>query len=528
MRWPWEKRTIDMADVHAGRVTLLHDGQPVKFQKRRFDAAQFNRLTADWFAPSTAADIEIRNDLTTLRNRSRDMERNNPYYAGIIQTFADNIAGRGILPEPRIERNGVRDDVLNDAIKEGWWLWGKAKYCHAQRSLPIGQIERQIVRSWWRDGEVFLRFNGGYSNGSGVPLTLNVLEADYCDHLFDGVNQETGYKITSGVEHTEFGTPVAYWLYRQHPGNARNLDMRRVRVDAREIVHVYVPYRPGQMRGFPEGAVALLRLKHLGGYEESEMVAARTAAAKMGFFYSDDGTPLGEDTQGKTFIESAPGTFEYLPPGVKFQGWDPQHPSGNMDPFVKTMLRGAAAGLSVSYETFSKDYTDTTFFSARMSTVSERDLWGIQTDWLSDILMSRIYEEHLRWGVIAGKYKIPDFMERRDFYVDSCDWLGRGYDWVDPLKEIEADAAAVRYGFKTRTEVLAKRGKDFKDTIKALAEENKQIQAAGLTLDTDGKLFAKLLDAAIAQGDGDEQSPEAEEAARNMGGKVIPMKGARA
>ena len=64
-------------------------------------------------------------------------------------------------------------------------------------------------------------------------------------------------------------------------------------------------------------AAALTRLKMLDGYEEAELVAARTAASKMGFFTSPDGDGYsGVDIEDYRDCETAFGILSPLLPYV--------------------------------------------------------------------------------------------------------------------------------------------------------------------------------------------------------------------
>ena len=55
--------------------------------KRRYDGARLNRSNSDWLVSSSSADSDLRSDLVRLRNRSRDLIRNNPYLKHAIQAF---------------------------------------------------------------------------------------------------------------------------------------------------------------------------------------------------------------------------------------------------------------------------------------------------------------------------------------------------------------------------------------------------------------------------------------------------------
>ena len=61
---------------------------------RQYFGANQGRLFADWLSSATRdADSEIRPALRTLRERSRDLQRNNDYAARFIQLIQPNTIG---------------------------------------------------------------------------------------------------------------------------------------------------------------------------------------------------------------------------------------------------------------------------------------------------------------------------------------------------------------------------------------------------------------------------------------------------
>lgn len=92
--------------------------------------------------------------------------------------------------------------------------------------------------------------------------------------------------------------PVAYHLFKTHPGNLTNVDKTRERIPANEINHLFLSNRISATRGIPWMHTAMTRMKMVNGYEEAELTASRISAAKKGGFYvSKDGA---EEYEGDT------------------------------------------------------------------------------------------------------------------------------------------------------------------------------------------------------------------------------------
>ena len=73
-------------------------------------------------------------------------------------------------------------------------------------------------------------------------------------------------------------------------------------------------------------------------------------------------------------------------------------------------------------------------------------------------------------AVLSGRVKIDDYFQNRAHYCKPK-FTSRGWPWVDPLKEVNANIRAVKAGFKTLTEIAAESGKDFEDIVKTRRRE---------------------------------------------------------
>jgi capsid protein len=60
------------------------------------------------------------------------------------------------------------------------------------------------------------------------------------------------------------------------------------------------------------------------------------------------------------------------------------------------------------------------------------------------------------------------------------EWIPAGIPWIDPLKEINADIAAIGACLSSRTRRLREQGLDFYDVADELAAENEYLKGLGL------------------------------------------------
>ena len=109
--------------------------------KRAYQGALVSRLTSDWMSSQLSADAEIRNSLRKLRDRSRELVRNNPYARQAKRTTQINIVGTGMKFQSLVvqQRGGKRDQRVNNIIEEGWNDWTKADSCDctSRRHYPF-------------------------------------------------------------------------------------------------------------------------------------------------------------------------------------------------------------------------------------------------------------------------------------------------------------------------------------------------------------------------------------------------------
>jgi len=268
--------------------------EPVRPRQRAYQGARVSRLTADWVTSGTSADAEIKSSFKSLRNRARQLCRDNDYAKQAVRAIQNNVIGHGIRHQGQVRmlRGGKLDEAINGQIHEAWEKWGHKSRCDVSGILGFHDIERLLVRSMAESGEVFVRMIKRPFGDSQVPFALQVLEADYL--IDDDVPQAmAGNTVRMGIEVDSYLRPQAYHFYANHPGDTYagnpRTNGRRIRVPADEVIHLFLPERPGQTRGVTWFASALMRLHMLQGYEEAEVVRARASSALMGFITSPEG-----------------------------------------------------------------------------------------------------------------------------------------------------------------------------------------------------------------------------------------------
>ena len=471
--------------------------QVERTSKRSYAAARRTAMTADWLSPGTSQNSEIQESLKVMRNRLRQLERDSDFFKGAVNKLATSIIGENgirLQSQVRTLRGDKLDDSLNNQIES---LWKDCSEDHdswdAAGQLSLWDMSILAVKNFPHSGEILFR-NVNQDFGGPVPFALEVIEADQLADDFQVTNYGNNL-IWMGIEINNFRRPVAYHFLPYHPGDTNFINSRTQRntdrITADQIIHLYITERPGQLRGVPWFHTLGINDRHLGGFITGETEKSRAQANVMGVItpaLSDDFVESEEERKRREEMgidrpiqKMGPGTLIYTDPGDTFQGFAPTSPGGNVAPFVEVVLRSMAAGANVSYESFSGDYSKTSFSSARTALLSERDTFRVIQKWFAKHFMNKVYKRWLEAAVLSGKLNIPRYWLDPRFYCQPT-WICRGWDWVDPLKDVRADQEAVKSGFKTLTDIAAKNGMDIEELFLKLQREQELAAKMGLNL----------------------------------------------
>lgn len=464
-------------------------GQGPAGGRRAYEGAIVSRLTADWVTSGTSADAEIDGSLVRLRNRSRQLVRDNGYAQQALRCIVSNVIGTGIRMQAQVpmQRGGGRlDTVINDAIERGWSEWCHADTCHAAGQLSLQEIARLAWRAIAESGEVFIRLVPEPMGAGMVPLALEILESDLCDEGKTSGPDREGNEWRMGVKVNRWGRPLAYRFRTRHPGDVSgSVGYDTVDVPADQIIHLRRIERPGQTRGVPWFAAAIKSLHHLAGYQEAEVVRARAASSLMGFITSPDGELIGDDVyDGDRVTKFEPGAFKYLAPGEEVSVPQLDAPDGQFEPFLRAMLRGVAASTGCSFEQVSNDYSQSNYSSNRMSRQDSIETWKGEQQYAIEHFYRPIFARWMDAAVEVGALQLPNYDLMRDRY-HAVRWYPRAWGFLDPQVEIGAYKDAVRCGFMTQAQVVAEQGGDLAELMRDLAAERELAKELGLTLDID-------------------------------------------
>ena len=434
--------------------------------RRSYKAASNANIFSDFIGISSNADSTIRFNLRKIRDRCREQARNNDYAKRYLQLMTTNVVGQNGIRIQSKARNedGALDFIGNQVIENAWKQWSKKGNCTVDGKLSFVDAQKLFIESLARDGEVLVRHIT--TNNPLDPYKIQFLDADYLDEEENQV-MKNGEETIMGVKLDANGKPKSYLLFKDHPHNQYfgNYNREHIELPADQLIHAYVPERAEQTRGVPFMTTALTRLKMLDGYEEAELVAARVGASKRGFFTSQTGDQYTGDDLDDDYtpiMNAEAGTFEQLPDGMDFKSFDPQHPAAGFDSFHKSVLRGIASGLGVSYVSLANNLEGVNYSSIRQGTLEERDNFRIMQRFMIEHFIQPVFD---KWLLQTMSFK-DDFLLPPDKYnkfANNIVYIPRSWGWIDPVKEVKANVDGLNAGVVTMQDVQANYGRDVEE-----------------------------------------------------------------
>lgn len=468
--WALSRAQSRLAEKRLGEITA------------RYDGARVSRRTRGWLAPNTSANAETRDGLVMLRARSRDLVRNNPYASAGISTLVGYQVGTGIVP-----RSNTGNDAWDQQANALWEAW--APMADAGKRHDVYGLQALAARTRSEAGEALvvarpLSDAEARRRGLPVPLLLHVLEPD---HIDAGVHSLLTPGVVQGVELDAYGAPAFYRLLPSHPGD-ETMPSESVRVPAEYVRHIYRQTRPGQVRGVPDLAPVMTRLRLLDEYEDAVFMQQLSQSVVAAFVTSsaDAGTgPMEAVPDGATpGVKSlSPGMIERLMPGEDVEFLTPSG-TGPFAEFARHQLRAVATGLRLTYDLLTGDMSQANYSSLRAGRLAfkrqlEQDQWLMLVPQLCVPMWDAFIAAAQRAGhlpQVAGKWPAT--------------WAPPHFEMVDPLKDTAAIREQLRLGLITWGQAVSEMGWDAEQQAVEIAKWNAKHDDAGLVFDGDARRTA--------------------------------------
>ena len=432
--------------------------------RARLEGAMAKRRLRGWNPPLENINALVASGGPRLLARARELVVTNGYAANACEAFAANLVGDGIKPSSLID-----DAALRDQVQKLWLAW--TDEADADGLTDFYGLQAMVAREMFVAGECFVRLRSRRAeDGLLVPFQLQLLQSE----MLPFETTETaanGNRIRCGIEFDAIGRRVAYHFRRRHPGDSTDQRVAvpdTVRVLAEDVLHVYRPIDAGQIRGLPHVAPAMVRLFLLDQYDDAELDRKKTAAMFAGFITktAPEDPMMGEgavDLDGAAIASLEPGTMQVLLPGEDVKFSSPADVGGGYEAFQYRTLLAVSASLGLPYHLVTGDVRQANYSSLRAELVEFRRRIGqLQHGVIVHQFCRPIWARWLEAAVLSGALVLPGNASATGLFR-AVQWIPPRWDWVDPLKDIQAQVLAMEAGITSRRKVVEATGYDVEE-----------------------------------------------------------------
>lgn len=453
---------------------------------------------AGWLFAGGSHREDIEDNISVLRQRSRDLYMGIPIANGAVKTMRTNVVGRGLHLKSAVDREilgitAAQAQKLEKQIEREWKLWAESPDCDIERIDNFFELQQLAFLNWLMSGDCLAvlpvkpRINQPYDLRVQLVEADRLSSPDYCDSWDN--------KVVGGVEVDKDGEVIAYHISDQHPLSGEVTDYKWHRVEAygaktgrRNVLHIMCRERIGQRRGVPFLAPVIESLKQLGRYTDAELVAAVVSGMFTVFIEKEDASsdeaigsmiPKEEqiDAADESSLELGPGAVMDLNPGEKVHDSNPGRPNSGFSMFVEAICQQIGASLEIPYELLVKRFNAS--YTASKGALEEAwKMFRMYRAWLAADFCQPIYEEWLAEAAAKKRIDAPGFFTDPLIRKAYCraEWNGPAKGMLDPVKEVTAAEKRVANGFSTRSsETMEMTGGDFYANADQLKNEEKKL-----------------------------------------------------
>lgn len=432
----------------------------------RVDRASLSRWQPGAGSPTT----DIIRDLPMLRARSRDQMRNSPVALGAVNTTVGSVVGTGLSCRPSVDAAFLR---LSQDDADAWQAdadrrfaaWAESTDCDLGRRLNFYGIQDLAFRSMLESGDTFVVTPRVGRDGRPKRLALQLLEADRICNPNRAQNTPT---LVDGIEiDPDTSEALACHVARRHPGDAlvagnewSRIPFRGAGTGRRNVLQMFKPLRPGQVRGVPLIAPILEPLKQLNRWTEAELNAAVISGMFSVFIKMDPDAfddMFDDDTKQAIVQKSSDWSGEMesgkainLLPGESVETSTPGRPNPAFDPFWAAMVRQIGMALEMPFEVLVMHF-QSSYSAARAALLMAWKAFRARRDLLVTQLCQPVYELWLADEVAEGRIVAPGFFHDDLVRAAWCKavWTGDGPGSLDPTKDVDAAERRVNLGIST-------------------------------------------------------------------------------
>lgn len=458
MKLNWIDKAVSFFDPKAG-LKRAQSRSAIQIIERGYEGARKDRRTRGWRL-NESEEFAKPSERKTLKSRSRDLYRNNPFSHRAHNSIANNTTGTGIVPA-----------IKNENLKKIWKEWASSVNVDFDQNLDFYGIQNLCMRTLSIHGEVLvLRVKS--TDKKRVPLELKVISTAFLDTTKDTEATPEGGYIASGIEYYKSGKRKGYWIY---PKNPQVFYEQSVFWKNEDVIHLFFIDEPGQAHGVPFGSSSMMNLRDYDDYADAQLMRQKIAACFSVFITKTDadvgGFSTNKDDEDR-LDRVEPGIIEHLEPGKSVTFASPP-PAEGYGEYSRNVLTSVSSGFGMSYEAMTGDLSNVNYSSGRMGWLEYQRM--IET-WQSFILIPKLCAKVWDWFLEAGEIsgKIQNIKQL------SVEWTVPGRKMIDPVKEIRGLVEQVRAGLMSWQEAVRSLGYRPEEVLEELKESAVLFDQAGI------------------------------------------------
>lgn len=424
----------------------------------RMDGARRRRLREDPnFGINTGNPDDARPRRFVDRQTILRLAYENPYGRKAINTLVNNSIGWGITGAPKGPK----------ALSALWLEF--VKVADYRGRLDFFGLQELAVRTMFREGDSFI-VRRWVKGASVLPFRLQVLDGGML------ATDKADANVEDGIEYDADGNVTAYWFHQARSAYRRNRPP--VRIDATDVIHLYVQESAGQKRGQSVFEPVIKKLGDIEDTLDADLTRRKIESCFVGFRtlnWEDADVPLGirenraDGEPPAEFFE--PGMISTLSPGEDIKFGDPK-PAGGLGESVRINLLATAAGIGITYEHLTGDLSNVNFSSYRAGALEfDASIERIQWNTIIPVGLNRIWAWFCQAAYEFGKISKPSYEMR---------WTPPPRKSIDRKGDAEADILEMQAGLENRRSLLNARGLDHDGFMEETAADLRSQQGKGL------------------------------------------------
>lgn len=522
-----------------------------------------SRELATWRPRIASADQTLNSDKLILDARGRDLIRNTGPMLGASNVHQDSIVGSqyriNLDPAVDVLRRATGITLFDDTwaeefqqeVEELFTLYAESDdtWIDVSRTMTFTDMIRMAVCSYFAGGEVVGTCNWMKGYGRPFSTAFQLIDPDRVCNPNDMADTKF---LKRGVVLDAAGAPTALHIrkgYSNDPtamADAYTWERRDLRFKWGRANAIYIrrSQRVEQTRGTADMVSVLKEARMTDRFHETTLTNAIVNASyaatieselppDMAFEMLGGGaggsdkasmaflTALAEYSRGGTNMTLDGVKIPHLFPGAKLKMLPAGTVGGVGTGFEESLNRYISAGLGISYEEYTHDFTKTNYSSAKAA--ANNTLRSMQArkrqvaDRVANLMFRNWFEEAMESRMIESLN--PMLQRNKNIFYEGMNkdalcratWIGSSRGQVDELKETQAALLRIRAGLSTYEDECARLGKDFRDVFRQRQREDALARKYNLTFQdspTKPGTLSQERDTATTSGDGNDDDTD--------------------